>query len=198
MRNSRRELRLPYNEAASGGAVRAALLIAFLGAATGCGHYGSSGYPKWKDVTSDKSYWGGYPPGSELITQQDLYILSITGGQPVLLEPGLKSTGMWLANYTEVESPQLSDYRASPAKWPYLIGILPKGSRIRIQKLEMHYTTETYDLEVHAVVLSGDFKGKDVEIRRISLAPGEGPALAPNSEFLKPVEDETKPATAHD
>ena len=144
----------------------------------------NGGNPTSTDVTRNKTYWGGYQPDCEYIVQQDVFVLSVSGGQAQLYAPE-QDTHSESATGEKYTVPSLEEYRRDPPKRSYILGILPKGSPIRIDKFELYSFSEDTQLYIHARPTEGQFKGKDVEIQGLSVQTGDGLARSPMPEYLK-------------
>ena len=113
-------------------AIHFSLLLMAAGIVASCG---GSGENTTEDITGNRIL-------SEYVIQQDVFILSIKGAQAELFVPEQKNTGIVFASGEKVEAPSIAQYQQTPTKWPYLIGVLPKGSHIRVQKFELLHSFE--------------------------------------------------------
>ena len=63
----------------------------------------------------------------------------------------------------------MDEYRSDPARWPKIRGILPAGTRVRLDRIEHHRYPGLEDwYEVTGTIESGDFRGREVNLGFIS------------------------------
>ena len=76
----------------------------------------------------------------------------------------------WPHSYLYGVAPRsMDDYRASPGRWPKILGILPAGTRIRLERVEHRRYPGLEDwYEVTGILESGEFRGREVNLGFIS------------------------------
>ena len=63
----------------------------------------------------------------------------------------------------------MDEYRSSPARWPKIHGILPAGTRVRLDRIEHHRYPGLEDwYEATGTLESGEFRGREVDLGFIS------------------------------
>ena len=63
----------------------------------------------------------------------------------------------------------MEEYRSNPARWPKIRGILPAGTRIRLDRIEHHQYPGLEDWYVATgTIESGEFRGREVNLGFIS------------------------------
>jgi hypothetical protein len=107
-----------------------------------------------------------YVPGAVYELLQDRYLENqgwpAGFGRPVVVASSV-------TDLPQGEPSSIADYRANPAKWPNFVGVLPAGTQLRLQGIERYRYPGLEDtFPVHAVIASGEFRGREVELSWIS------------------------------
>lgn len=117
-----------------------------------------------------------YLPGAVYVLLHDRYVeylgWPVGIGRPVVVASPV--------NYVPGTGPSSTEeYQTDPGRWPHIAGVLPAGTRLRFQRIERHrYPMLEHWFEACAVVEDGEFRGRAVDLTRIS-------AQAPNSRMLR-------------
>jgi len=125
-----------------------------------------------------------YVPGAVYVLQHDRY-LEYQGSPPGVGRPAIVASSVI---YFRDGPSSIGEYRAEPARWPRILGVLPAGTRLRFARIERHGYPMLEDwYEACAVVEDGEFRGREVELVRIS-------AGAPDSRMPRIDPQELRPA----
>lgn len=105
------------------------------------------------DVTGDERYYLGYKPGQVYITKAELVLRQ--SDSKYLAVPGKSA-------------PDIKSIQNNPGKWNDILGIVPIGTKFRIDKLVQKKSFEFNIVFVHARILEGAFKDQIVELGSVS------------------------------
>ena len=79
-------------------------------------------------------------------------------------------------------------YRADPGRWPKILGILPAGTRVRLDRIERHRYPGLEDwYEAVGTLQDGPFAGRKVNLGFISASVGDSRMLRVNPAELRRV-----------
>jgi len=80
----------------------------------------------------------------------------------------------------------MDEYRSAPGRWPKIRGILPAGTRIRLERIEHRTYPGLEDwYEVTGLIESGEFRGRRVNLGFISSGVGETRMYRVNPDELR-------------
>jgi hypothetical protein len=128
-----------------------------------------------------------YVPGAVYVLLHDRYLeylgWPVGIGRPVVVASSV--------SYVPGTGPSsIEEYQTDPARWSHIAGVLPAGTRLRFQRIERHRYPMLEDwFEAYAVVEDGEFRGRAVDLTRIS-------AQVPNSRMLRSDPGELRLSTA--
>jgi len=108
---------------------RRLIILALSGILSACGHFA-------QDVSGNAALWDGYRRDGIYELQQDVFIAKGFWGQaPELSAPnGIERLGM---NGYRNDIPQsFEKWRTDPGRYPEILGILGKGTRLRCVRIE--------------------------------------------------------------
>lgn len=117
-----------------------------------------------------------YVPGAVYVLLHDRYLEDLGWpvgiGRPVVVASPV--------SYVPGTGPSsIEEFEADPARWSHIAGVLAAGARLRFQRIERHRYPMLEDwFEAYAVVEDGVFRGRAVDLSRIS-------AQAANSRMLR-------------
>ena len=127
-----------------------------------------------------------YVPGAVYVLLQDRYLESRVWPPGVGLPDVVANSIIYYANGPS----SIDEFRADPSRWPHILGVLTAGTRLRLQRIVHHRYPGLDDwYTASAVVVDGEFGGRDVELLRIS-------AGVPNSRMLRVDPQELQRITA--
>jgi len=128
------------------------------------------------DLSRDGGVATDYVPGSVYVLLHDRY-LEYQGWPTGVGRPVVVASSVTYLPGTAPSS--IEAYQATPSRWPHIVGVLSAGTRLRLQRIERHSYPMLEDwFEVYAVVEEGEFRGRDVDLTRIS-------ARVPDSRMLR-------------
>jgi hypothetical protein len=142
----------------------ATMLLVLTGLVVGllvsCGRYAGD---KVEDVTSDKTYWGGYEVGLEYATTCDLLFDGYEFGKYFY----------WPLNAPVRRRIDFEQYKNNPADYSGVIEV-PAGTRFKIVRIQKRYSFEYNALEMYARFLDGPNPGAEFSVLGISYSKGGG------------------------
>lgn len=81
----------------------------------------------------------------------------------------------------------MDEYRSNPGRWPRIVGILPAGTRIRLDRIEHHRYPGLEDwYEITGTIESGEFLGREVDLAFVSSGVAGSRMWRLNPEELRP------------
>ncbi len=106
-----------------------------------------------------------YRPGATYELLRDRF-LEHQGWPPGVAPPEIVAQSV---AYPQNGPASVAEYRAGPGRWPRIVGVLPAGTRVRLEAVVRHRYPMLEDwYQATGVVLDGEFRGRDVELMRIS------------------------------
>ena len=139
---------------------------------------------KWTDVTARGDLWGGYDQGVVYRTKAPLFIASVEDRYYVVPVGPSDSRG----NEASWRPSTEEEYRASPHKWPSVVGVVEVGTQIKATQLRMFSTGTHNTLHVYGDIVTGPFAGRQVQLNSVSrtIHGGSLPIWEPNLVVLEP------------
>lgn len=117
------------------------------------------------DLGSESGLGTDYRQGEVYVLLHDRYLDSpqVRASTPLVIVPSPHS-------YPYGEAPQsMDEYRSNPGRWPKISGILPAGTRIRLDRIEHHQYPGLEDwYEIRGTIESGEFRGREVDLAFVS------------------------------
>lgn len=122
------------------------------------------------DVSGKGKLWGGFAPGEAYVTTTDTFLGDDHdwGTAPYLTPPkNVRPKGRggeWCA------PDSVGAYVKNPLEWPEIVGVVEKGTSLRVMELRKHDTLfQKGWLYVVARIEDGEFEGQEVNICDLSM-----------------------------
>lgn len=125
-----------------------------------------------------------YVVGATYALQHDRF-LELQGWPPGLAPPEIVAESV---AYGDAGPASADQFRDTPARWPRIVGVLPAGTTLRFEALVRHRYPLLEDwYQATATVLDGEFRGREVELLRISRSDPGSRVLRVDTDELRPV-----------
>jgi hypothetical protein len=135
------------------------------------------------DLGGPEGLGSDYVQGAVYVLLNDRYLDTPQGwpSQPLVIVASPHSYAYGVAPGS------MEEYRAGRSRWPKIRGILPAGTRVRLDRMEHHRYPGLEDwYEATGIVESGPFRGEKVNLGFISSGVSGSRMLRVNPEELRP------------
>jgi len=144
-----------------------------------------------QDVSENNALWGGYQYNGVYKLKMDMFLMDNgeypTLNKEVIVAPRAATRGVYDLFNTPPQS--IAEYRKNKGIWKSVKAIVRKGTRVKCNRL-LKYIALGFggSLHVHAIIMEGPFRGKEVEIGDLSLSKYDKETdlylLSPNPKLL--------------
>jgi hypothetical protein len=122
-----------------------------------------------REITSSNAYWGDYKKGAVYRLKKDASIVNLKSNELPFISTYYFNRNIPGYSLTKPNSYDRKGPSDEPDKWPAIVAIAPKGTRLRFDRVIFHDYFESSTTYPFAVILDGSLAGADVSIRDLSI-----------------------------
>lgn len=179
-------------------AVAVATLLGIGATTPGCIMFGTyaiaASHTPTRNVTDKPDYWGGYIVDAEYELLEDVFIGDSAYSRGKGLAPTAGFAGTKRVDGYWGQDTSADTYRANSELWPYILGVLERGTRLRCSLIRYNrgLVVDVESYQIFGVVTTGPWTGTRVDLREVSLKYSNAEddwREAPNPDLLKRVQE---------